>query len=76
MHDFLKFYNSISYNRGWHLSIVHNNNVDWTISIKSRPRDGFASGTIVFEQDVDMELAFAKAQVKFKKWLSENEGGY
>ena len=32
--------------------------------------------SIEHNKNVDMELAFAKAHVSLKKWLSENEGGY
>lgn len=31
---------------------------------------------IVNVSDCDMELCFAKAQVQFKEWLLENNGGY
>lgn len=31
---------------------------------------------IVNVLDYDMELCFAKAQVQFKEWLLENNGGY
>ncbi|MCD8207590.1 MAG: hypothetical protein LUD72_06620 [Bacteroidales bacterium] len=55
-----------------HMEIYYSHVMDWCIRIWKGTEDN----EIVTEQDMDMELCFAKAHAALKEWLSENEGGY
>lgn len=55
------------------INIGHNNVSDWCVSITAH---GDRSKDIVFTQSCDLNLALAKAEVKLKKWLIKNKGGY
>lgn len=77
MSDFLRFFNDIAKSYPMHLAINYNKTCDWYIEIyKKGCGDDGSDLKILFVQDCDMELCFAKAQVELKEWLSENEGGY
>ena len=84
MDDFLRFFDEKSSSFPMHLYIGYGKISDWTIYIV---KQGMAykypnarhSGEDVVIADIsecDMELAFAKAQVALKEWLSEFESGY
>jgi len=84
MNEFLKFFDEKAHQFPMHLSITYNKICDWEIYVSKR---GCASdypksekygedAVIVFVQDGDLELCFAKAQVQLKEWLCEFEGGY
>lgn len=84
MSDFLKFLNEKLKYLPMHVEVGYSKICDWTIYIykqgcaKDYP-DSSKNGEdaiIVYEQDSDMELCFAKAHVALKEWLLENEGGY
>ena len=77
MNPFLELYERLYYMRGWNLEIYHSSIVEWNIRI------GYKSAcikhgeyVIQVEGAVDMDYAFAKAEVLLKDWLMENEGGY
>ena len=84
MNDFLKFLDKKLRDFPMHVDIGYNKTCDWSIYIykkgcaKDYPdsRKNGEDGIIVYEQNSDMELCFAKANVALKKWLLENEGGY
>lgn len=85
MNEFLKFFDEKSQVFPMHLEITYNKHTDWMIYVykKGMAQDYPNSGrteendaVIVDVQDIDMELAFAKAHVELKEWLLENEGGY
>lgn len=84
MSDFLLFMDELVKRFPLHIIISYNKTADWVISVYKKncaddypnsPKDG-KDAKVCFEQDCDMELAFAKANVAVKKWLLENEGGY
>jgi len=75
MLEFIRFYDEA--NEGdWYLEIYHSSIMDWCIRIGYKTSHHRRGETIVNIEDCDMDLAFAKAQVAFKEWLRENEGGY
>lgn len=78
MEDFLRFFGEElidRYYRRFDLNIDFSHVIEWNIEIYDRNGEcPFAP--IVIVNDCDMRLAFAKAQVEFKEWLCENEGGY
>ncbi len=76
MSDFLLFYDSIKNNHGFDLQISHNSISDWCIVIGFKITHHRCGEVIVDIQDCDMQLAFAKAQVQLKQWLTDNCGGY
>jgi hypothetical protein len=76
MEDFLRFFNGYCKKEFYELNVHYTSISDWIIEIGfkcTHPRHG---EIIVHVQHCDMEYAFAKAQVNFKEWLLENEGGY
>ena len=85
MNEFLKFFDEKIQVFPMHLEINYNKITDWTIYVYKKgvanyypksERTEENDAVIVDVQHVDMELAFAKAQVELKEWLLENEGGY
>ncbi|GAK41923.1 hypothetical protein TCA2_4415 [Paenibacillus sp. TCA20] len=77
MNDFLLFYNSISHNFSWTLDIYHSSIVGWIITIGYKPAHEMHGQNVIHVQDdCDMQLCFAKAQIALKEWLCENNGGY
>lgn len=84
MNDFLKFLDKKLKYFPMHVEISYNKTCDWSIYIYKK---GCASDypnsekdrndvVIVYVQDGDMELCFAKAHVALKEWLLEYEGCY
>jgi hypothetical protein len=73
--DFINFFNEK--NKGqWTLEIYYLSIMDWCLTIgykKTHPKYG---EQLILLQDSDLDYVFAKAQVLFKDWLMENEGGY
>ena len=61
-----------------HLKINYSKMNNWSIYIYHCGEKGtdIKIIEIVNVSDCDMELCFAKAQVQFKEWLLENNGGY
>lgn len=84
MSDFLKFLDEKLKYFPMHVEIGYNKTCDWMIYIyKQGCADDYPKSkrngndaVIVYEQDSDMELCFAKAHVALKEWLLENESGY
>lgn len=77
MDDFLIFFNSIVHDYPMHLEIYYSKIMDWCIHIyKKGCGENGKDLEILSVQSCDMQLAFAKAQVELKEWLSENNGGY
>lgn len=75
MEKLISFYKEISSRRQFNnirLAIDHGPVTDWVIQI----RVGLEGEIIFYEQDIDIDLLAAKAQVAFKEWLCENDGGY
>jgi hypothetical protein len=72
MKEFIDTYENWELKFGLKLEIYHSSIVDWCIRV------GFKHKTdiILNIQESDLELAFAKAQIKLKEWLLENNGGY
>jgi hypothetical protein len=84
MSDFLRFVNDLSKRFPIHVEIYYSKIMDWCIRIArlgcasdypDSPHDG-DDAVLCNVQDLDMELAFAKAHVELKEWLSEYDGGY
>lgn len=63
-----------------HLKINYSKMNNWNIYIYRRNCGEKGTDIKIIEivnvSDCDMELCFAKAQVQFKEWLLENNGGY
>ena len=77
MDDFLRFFDSIVHDYPMHLEIYYSKIMDWCIHIyKKGCGENGEDLKILSVQSCDMQLAFAKAQVELKEWLSENNGGY
>lgn len=77
MNEFLKFFDEKSRDYPMHLEVKYCKICDWTIFIyKKGCADDGTDLVIVDVQSCDMELCFATAYVKLKKWLLEHEGGY
>lgn len=77
MSEFLKFFDDKIHNYPMHLEIYYSKTTDWSIRVyKKGCADNGKDLEILYVQDCDMELAFAKAQVELKEWLIDNEGGY
>ena len=84
MNEFLNFFDSKRRDFPMHLDISYSKVCDWEITIrklgcaKDYP-DALCIGNdviICYEQDIDMELCFAKAHVALKTWLLDFEEGY
>ena len=77
MNEFLKFFDEKVKTYPMHLEIYYSKIMDWCITVykKGCGQNG-DDLNILAVQSCDMELAFAKAHVELKEWLSENEGGY
>ena len=84
MNEFLKFFDKKAETFPMHLQINYCKICDWKICVyKTGCKEDYPNARhdgndviIVDVQDGDMELAFAKAQVQLKEWLSEFNGGY
>jgi hypothetical protein len=77
MSEFLKFVDEKVRHYPMHIEITYCKICDWMIHIfKAKCGENGADLEILTVQHCDMELCFAKAHVKLKEWLLENEGGY
>ena len=84
MYEFLMYFDEKVHDFPMHLNIYYSKIVDWCIEITkvgcaSDYPDCLHDGNdvvIVREQDLDIGLAFARAHIALKEWLSEYEGGY
>ena len=84
MSDILRFVDDLRRRFPVHVEIYYSKIMDWCIRITKvgcasdypeSPHDG--DDVILCDvQDLDMELAFAKAHVALKQWLSDFDGGY
>lgn len=76
--EFFRFFDELI-DRGYymHLDIGYNKVADYCIKVW---RKGVGPNNedieLAWAQEIDMELAFAKAYVQLKKYLLEHEGGY
>ena len=84
MSDFLRFVDDLRKRFLVHVEIYYSKILDWRIEITKvgcasdypgSPHDG-DDVILCHVQDLDMELAFAKAHVALKECLSEFDGGY
>lgn len=84
MSEFLQFLDDLIQHFPLHVEIYYSKIMDWCIRITKvgcasdypgSPRDG-DDAVLCNVQDCDMKLAFAKAQVEVKAWLSKFNGGY
>ena len=84
MEDFLLFVDDLRKRFPIHIEIGYNKTVDWCICVVKRGCAEDYPGSkhigndavLVQEQDIDMQLCFAKAHVALKEWLLEHDGGY
>jgi len=84
MNDFLKFMDELKDCFPFHMEIYYSKIMDWCITVtrkgcaKEFPNSAHDGDDVIMvqEQDLDMELCFAKAHVAVKEWLRENNGGY
>ena len=74
MPEFLRFIDELTECRKVWLEIAYSSVVDWCIIVHLIVKN--EKKCVVSVQDCDREYAFAKAHVKLKEWLLENEGGY
>lgn len=70
MNEFLNFFDEMRKRKNYRLEIYYSKISDWCIEICLEEK------RIVYAQDCDKQLVFAKAQVDFKNWLRDNESGY
>ena len=84
MTDFLLFINDLKGRFPVHVDIYYSKILDWCIRVEKvgcasdypdSPHRG-DDAILCDVQSIDMELAFAKAHVAVKEWLSEYDGGY
>ena len=77
MQEFMQFFNSKTKDYPMHLEIYYSKVMDWCIHVyKKGCGDNGSDLEILYIQESDIELCFAKAQVELKEWLLENKGGY
>ena len=84
MSDFLGFLDKTVKDFPLHVEITYNKTCDWMIYIYKQgcaedypnSEKSGKDAVLVYVQDGDVELCFAKAHVALKQWLRENEGGY
>lgn len=76
MEAFLKFFDSIADQNEFNLEIYYSSIVDWCITVGYKSTSKNHGVKVISVQEYDPELAFAKAQVQLKEWLSTNKGGY
>lgn len=84
MNDFLKWLDKKRTQSAMHIEISYNKTCDWCIYIYKKgcaedyPNSEHDKNDAIIcnIQDCDINLAFAKAEIKTKEWFSENEGGY
>ena len=76
MEAFLKFFDSIADQNEFNLEIYYSSIVDWCITVGYKSTSKNHGVKVISVQECDPELAFAKAQVQLKEWISTNKGGY
>lgn len=77
MNYFLTFFDEKCRTYPMHLEIYYSKIADWCITIyKQGCGENGDDLNIVYVQDCDMQLCFAKAHVALKEWILENVGGY
>ena len=78
MNEFIKFFDKVTECYPMHLEIYYSKITDWSIRVykKGCGKKYGSDLEILYIQDCDVDLVFAKAQVELKEWLSDNEGGY
>jgi hypothetical protein len=59
-----------------YLTVSYLRTCDWVITISDRRAEKDPSIYIVYHQDVDRNLVFAKAYASLAEWYSEKFGGY
>lgn len=69
----LKVYDNLYQKLNLGVTICHNKVSDWIVEITAY---GNRDKPIVQTQSCDLSLALAEAEVEFKKWLNDNNGGY
>ena len=72
-HGLIKVYESWSNELNLGINIGHNRVSDWIVEITAK---GDRDKPIVLTQSSDLSLAMAQAEVDFKNWMLENNGGY
>jgi len=75
MEAFIRFYAKVNPGH-WALDIRHSSIVDWSITVGYKASHPKYGESIIHVQGWDVDLAFAKAQVQLKEWLTEHNGGY
>lgn len=76
METFLRWFHEIRDTYGFCIEIYSSSIMDWCIKVGYKSTMPQHGTVVILIQDCDVDLAFAKAQVKLKDWLMENEGGY
>lgn len=77
MHDFLKFFDEKVHDYPMHLEISYSEICDYAIHIyKKGCADNGGDIEILYVQNCDIELVFAKAHVLLKERLLKEIGGY
>ena len=77
MKEFIKFFDEKIQYYPMHLEIYYSKITDWSIRVyKKGCGENGNDLEILYVQNCDVELVFAKAQVELKEWLLDNEGGY
>ena len=84
MSEFLEFLDKLVERFPLHVEIYYSKTMDWCIRVTKvgcasdypdSPYNG-DDAVLCNVQDCDMKLAFAKAHVEVKEWLSKFNGGY
>lgn len=75
---FFNVFESHGYDLGLEFNISYSSITDYyiTVGYKSTHPDFKDGAEILTVQSCDFNLALAKAEIEFKEWLSENNGGY
>lgn len=85
MNEFLTFFDEQVRNFPMHLAIDYSKTCGWLIEVTKRgcaedypkcKHNEHGDVLIVCENEFDLELVFAKAQIALKEWILEYEGGY
>jgi len=77
MNEFLSFIDELADRYKIHVEIYYSSIMDWCVKVYRKGCEKDGKDLVMCDtQSCDMKLAFAKAQVELKEWLSENEGGY
>ncbi|GIO42495.1 hypothetical protein [Paenibacillus apis] len=75
MTDIFEVYDRHGARLGLKIEIYHSNIVDWRLTIEKRKN--LEEGCVIVDvQHSDYKYVLAKAEVEFKEWLLETNGGY